>query len=293
MSLLGRIVLALALYVGSGALGDSSSPGASAAGTLRGRILYSSFHSSALRGTVHYSVYLPPGYERSRKRYPVVYFLHGLPADATSYRDIDRVAAAVERSGHPAIVVGAQGARAGDTDPEWRDWGPSRNWETATVTELVGVVDRRYRTIATRSGRLLVGVSAGGYGATLIALHNPGVFGVVESWSGYFHATTPDGSASLDLGSRDADEWANAYKLVSRVKRFLRWTGGRSYLAFYVGDADALFRDENVAYASELRAAGVDRAVFRLYSGGHDWNLWASHATAWLSRGLAIAAPAA
>jgi hypothetical protein len=95
---------------------------------------------------------------------------------AVTYRSIEQLAAAVEASGRPAIVIGVQGARAGDTDPEWRNWGPGRNWETATAKELVAVVDARYRTIASRARRVLIGISAGEYGATLIALHNPGVY---------------------------------------------------------------------------------------------------------------------
>ena len=269
--------------------------GATAAGaapSVRGAIRFESFHSAALAGTVHYSVYLPPGYATSSKRYPVIYFLHGLPADGMTYQSIAQLAAAVEASGKPAIVVGAQGARAGDTDPEWRNWGPGRNWETATAKELVSVVDSRYRTIAARSGRLLVGISAGGYGATLIALHNPGIYSVVESWSGYFHATTPDGTAALELGSPEADDWANAHKLIPQAKRFLSASPTPTYFAFYVGTNDSLFRSENEEFYAELRQAALTRVVFRLYSGGHNWSLWGAHAVAWLRNGLSIAADA-
>ena len=73
---------------------------------LMGAIAYESFTSAALKGTTHYSVYLPPAYASSGKRYPVVYFLHGLPGTANDYRSIDQLAAAVEASGHPAIVIG-------------------------------------------------------------------------------------------------------------------------------------------------------------------------------------------
>ena len=260
------------------------------ASVLRGTVSSATFSSAALKGTMHYSVYLPAGYATSGLRYPAVYFLHGLPATPTSYRSIAQVAAAVEASGHPAIVIGVQGARAGDTDPEWRNWGAGRNWETATAKELVATVDARYRTISSRAGRVLIGISAGGYGATLIALHNPSVYGVVESWSGYFHATTPDGSATLDLGSTEADDWANAHKLIPVAKRFLSAYSTRTYFAFYVGTDDALFRKENLEFASELRRAGLSTAVFRLYSGGHNWALWGGHATSWIRTALSVAA---
>jgi enterochelin esterase-like enzyme len=250
---------------------------------LAGTIGYGTFASKALDGTVHYAVYLPPRYRSSRTRYPVVYFLHGLPASGQAYRSIGPVAQALEQAGRRAIVIGVQGARSDDTDPEWLDWGPGRNWETATATELVRVVDSRYRTIAGRNGRVLVGISGGGYGATLIGLHHPGVFSVVESWSGYFHPTTPDGTAPLDLGSSNANAHASAHKQLSKGRQL-------DYFAFYVGNDDSLFRPENEQFAAELRKAGIERVVFRVYPGGHGWSLWASHAASWLSNGLAVAA---
>src|SRR5205807_7582522 len=56
-------------------------------------------------------VYLPSGYSASSNRYPVVYFLHGLPATSTSYLQLDWVAHALEQSGREAILVVPQGTR--------------------------------------------------------------------------------------------------------------------------------------------------------------------------------------
>jgi dipeptidyl aminopeptidase/acylaminoacyl peptidase len=47
---------------------------------VHGRTTEDSFHSRALGGTLPFTVYLPPGYATSSRRYPVIYFLHGLPA---------------------------------------------------------------------------------------------------------------------------------------------------------------------------------------------------------------------
>ena len=123
---------------------------------------------------MRYAVYLPPGYATSGLRYPVVYFLHGLPASSQSYRGIQFLVKALQQRHLEAIVVAPQGARDGDSDPEYLDWGPGRNWETALATELPRVVDARFRTIATRRGRALIGLSAGGYGAMLLGLHHLG-----------------------------------------------------------------------------------------------------------------------
>jgi len=151
-------------------------------------------HVDAVDGTLHYSIALPPGYDTSGERYPVIYVLHGLPSSDQAYKGITGYADSLASTGHPAIVVGAQGARPGDTDPEWHNWGPGRDWETATESELVALIDDHSRTIPERSARGIIGISAGGYGAALIAIHHPETYQVIESWSGYFVLTDPDGT---------------------------------------------------------------------------------------------------
>lgn len=249
-----------------------------------------SFHSQALNGTDHYSIYLPHGYRHSHRRYPVIYFLHGLPQHANAYKEIRTVAQAVEQSGHQAIVVGAQGARAGEADPEWLDHGPGRNWETATAVELVNTIDQRYRTIPARTGRLLIGISAGGYGAMLIGSHHPATYSVIQSWSGYFHATDPAGSSPLDLGSEPANDWANFHKQIPALKILFGRMLDDTWFDFYVGTNDSRFRAENVQTNTEMRAERIPHVLFRLYQGGHDWSLWQQHAVDWVQAGLREAA---
>ncbi|HUZ81888.1 MAG TPA: hypothetical protein VMU73_06545, partial [Gaiellaceae bacterium] len=77
--------------------------------------------SVALGGTAHALVVLPDGYATSGKRYPVIYFLHGLPAGPDAYLGSAWLADALERVG-PAILVMPQGARTGDTDAEYLNW---------------------------------------------------------------------------------------------------------------------------------------------------------------------------
>src|SRR5579884_1350655 len=149
------------------------------------------FHSRALDSTLHFLIRLPDGYARGNRRYPVVYFLHGLPAGPTSYRAVAWVEDALDHAGRPAFLVVPQGTRRQNGDPEYHDWGPGHDWATALGVELPAYVDAHYRTIPNRGGRAIVGVSAGGYGATSIGLGEPGRFSVVESWSGYFEPTDP------------------------------------------------------------------------------------------------------
>src|SRR5262249_7877085 len=103
--------------------------------------------SPAVKGRLRLGIYLPAGYASSGRRYPVVYFLHGLPASPTSFRGADFLAQALHASGREAIIVAPQGARDNDSDPEYLDWGSGRNWETAITRDIVGYVDSRFRTI--------------------------------------------------------------------------------------------------------------------------------------------------
>jgi enterochelin esterase-like enzyme len=237
----------------------------------------------SLGGELRAAVVLPPGYATSGKRYPVVYFLHGLPAASFSYRGIGFLRRALVAIGGDAILVAPQGARDGDGDGEYLDWGPGRNWETAIARDLPRYVDAHFRTIRSRSARALVGLSAGGYGAVLLALHHLGDFSVVESWSGYFHPTNPAGTQPLDLGSTSANARASAHALIGTLQADERRRP--TFLAFYVGSGDARFRAENERFDAELRAAHVPH-LFRVYPGGHESSVWSAHAADWLRLAL-------
>jgi enterochelin esterase-like enzyme len=266
---------ATALLGASAATADAAAPTAQA--------VTMSFASAALKSELHFAVYLPAGYATSGDRYPVVYFLHGLPATATSYESFAWVAAAVARTTLPAIVVVPQGTLTENGDPEYHDWGPGDDWETALAVELPRVVDARFRTIATRSGRAIVGASAGGYGATIIGLHHPATFGAIESWSGYFEPTDPTGKTTLDVGTTEENDYADVHSLVPTLAAQLaRYP---TLLAFYVGAADPTFVADNQQLAHELTAARIPH-LFEVFAGAHTVSLWQKHATAWLALAL-------
>src|SRR6266516_142236 len=249
-------------------------------GALVGKV-ERTIYSPAVAGRLRLAVYLPAGYAGSGgRRYPVVYFLHGLPAAPSSYRGADFLARALAASGRRAIIVAPQGARDNDSDPEYLDWGAGRNWETAITRDVVTYVDSHLRTIRGRKGRAIVGLSAGGYGAVMLALHHLPAFSVVESWSGYFHPTDPAGDRALDLGTPRANEKANAHAFVKTLKR--GFAERPTFFAFYVGSGDSRFREENRLFHRELTAAGVPHK-FRIYPGGHEQSVWSAHAQAWLA----------
>jgi enterochelin esterase-like enzyme len=245
--------------------------------------LDTSFQSVALKGRLRFLVHLPADYDTSGKRYPVVYFLHGLPAGPTSYQSVGWVADALDSTGLDAILVVPQGTRLQNGDPEYHDWGPGRNWETALAVELPHYVDTTWRTIASRSGRAIVGVSAGGYGAAILGVHHLSTFSAIESWSGYFRPTDPSGESTLDVGSDADNANASVHALVPSLgAKLARYP---TLLAFYVGNQDPTFVTDNLRLNRELAAARVPH-TFELYDGAHSASLWQQYATQWLSLAL-------
>ncbi len=123
---LARALTALAASVivpGLAGCASANTENVRASAALRGTIGYGSFYSAALAGTDHFAVYLPPGYTTSGLRYPVVYFLHGLPASPDAYRSIAVIARAIEESRNRAIVVGVQGAATATAMPNGETGG--------------------------------------------------------------------------------------------------------------------------------------------------------------------------
>ncbi len=238
-------------------------------------------------------VYLPPGYDglRLHRGYPVLYLLHGTPGRPDQFLRIvragilDDVLVAQHRA-PPLIVVMPFGSTGVFTDKEWAN-GVRRDegWETFVERDLVDAIDAQYRTLASGSGRAIGGLSEGGYGALNIALHHPGEFRVVESWSGYERAA--DVGAIFGHDRRRLD-YNSPLAQLPRVASKLRRTG--TFIWFYSGTRDPL-RRQNDEFATLLTRLDVQHEYFVL-RGGHDWRLWRGEAqTALLAaeRGLARA----
>jgi enterochelin esterase-like enzyme len=142
-------------------------------------LLHRVLASKALGHDVGYVVWTPRGYEAT-KRYPVLYFLHGVTgtesADAAGFSA--QVAAGIASGALPPVmVVFPNGGLSG-----YRD-----NVETMIVDELVPLIDRDYRTLARAESRAVVGFSMGGAGAIWLATAHPGLFGAAASWAGADH----------------------------------------------------------------------------------------------------------
>lgn len=147
-----------------------------------------SFHSDALGQERTFEIYLPAGYDpQGPRRYPVVYFLHGLGASPETYSSglavgLDMLIAM--RTISPVIMVIPDGHAAPYAGSFFTSSTLYGDIETYFVTDLVNYVDTHYATDASRQGRALVGHSMGGYGAMRLAFKYPERFRAAVAHSG-------------------------------------------------------------------------------------------------------------
>lgn len=150
-----------------------------------GHIEERTFFSAALGRTMRYSLYLPPDYADpdSAERYPVLYLLHGRGDSHQSWTDYGLATQADRLIGAgviPPLLIAMPEGESG----YWADHvsdGP--RWGTYVSRDLVAEIDSSLRTIPTRSGRAIGGISMGGHGALQLAVRHPATFSVVGAHS--------------------------------------------------------------------------------------------------------------
>lgn len=168
------------------------------------RVEFKTFYSPAIGETTRYSVLLPPSYDKNLKRaFPVVYFLHGLFNDDTSW--------CVDRYGNlPALIeqiiqseqvpeflmVHPNGENSFYTD--YADG--SKKFEEYVRKDLIAEVEAHFRVKKERENRAIGGTSMGGYGALKIAMKFPRLYASVAAGSPII-LLGEDPSAQLTTGS--------------------------------------------------------------------------------------------
>jgi enterochelin esterase-like enzyme len=227
-------------------------------------------------------VYLPPGFTSAR-RYPLVVFLHGFPGSPYEFVSGLDLAASADR----AIAAGtlppfvAVVPPAG-IDVHHGDW--TGVWESYLVDRIVPWADRYLPLDPRPAGRVLTGLSAGGYGAIDIGLRHPRLFGTLESWSGYF---TPLRAGALRHAGAAALAAHDPSLLVAGEAPLLRRLGTRFYLSSgTTHDRAGAFAART--FSQELRQLGLPHLLL-LAPGGHDGAFWRRQLGAALRYALAPA----
>ncbi len=151
-------------------------------------------------------IYTPPGYDKSERRYPVLYLLHGWGGDENEWIDLGRAAQIMDNllAAHrvvPMIVVMPNGHHDRhavpdiSVPPSTSDLAPlpPRGYDItpsitaigkSVVNDLVPFVDQNFRTLTESNSRAVAGLSMGGGQSLYIGLNHPDMFAWVASFSG-------------------------------------------------------------------------------------------------------------
>ena len=146
-------------------------------------VVHRTFDSAAAAGKVSYHVYTPAEYDDPTARLPVLYWLHGTLGGVEGIRPLASHFDAAMRAGRmpPMLVVFVNGLPR-------RLWADSKTGaapvETTFIADLIPEVDRSFRTLATREGRILEGFSMGGYGAARLGFAHPELFAGISILAG-------------------------------------------------------------------------------------------------------------
>lgn len=171
------------------------------------RLRVDTVRSRALGIAKQYVIHLPRSYYRdTTRRFPVVYYLHGLGGDEWNWVRLGRlpeVADSIATAGRGEVIV----VMPDGDDGWWTTWNtlgdqrrcladrtrieraasycvPWPHYDDYVARDLVSHVDARWRTMPERAHRGIAGLSMGGLGAVSLALAYPDVFAVAASHSG-------------------------------------------------------------------------------------------------------------
>lgn len=241
-----------------------------------------SMKSEILKSERKYAVYLPPDYETSERSYPVLYLLHGMGDDQTGwvqFGEVLRIAdkAILDGSATPMIVImpDANTGKVGyfnDIDGGW-------NYEDFFFKELMPFVEKKYRIKSDKRYRAIAGLSMGGGGSFVYAMHRPELFSSACPLSAYA------GPLSLDEFKQNVQRWGIKTTDESKLKSFfenyspvalventsveklksVRWF-------IDCGDDDFLYEGNSLVHIA-MRKKEIPHE-YRVREGGHTWTYW-------------------
>ena len=230
------------------------------------------YDSPTLGMTRRMMIYLPPGYEDSRQKYPVLYLLHGTGGDETVWLEQGHAAQIFDNliasgKAEPMIVVMPNGHNDTQAAP---GMGSNNNeqptfahkqWMEGTFessfNDIMNWVDKNYRTRSAKRYRAIAGLSMGGYHSLYISANQPDDFNYVGLFS--------PAIGRMDQGkSKIYDDLEG--KLIAQFKQRPRlyWLG--------IGKDDFLYKDN--AEFRKLLDKNRLRYTYHESAAGHEWANW-------------------
>jgi len=246
------------------------------------RVDCESFPSTILGHAVDYCAALPPGYDNGSKRYPVLYFLHGLFENEKSWSEHTGQQIWEELMSKGTIgkflVVLPDGGKTFYVN----SFDGRVRYEDFFIKELVPEIDRKYRTLANREARGISGTSMGGYGALHLGMLHPDVFGSASAHSAALIAKFPNPLPTEGrwgfyarvlqepFGSPLNEAYFDANNPLTLAEHPERFSSLKLY--FDCGDQDRYGFEEGAKLLDQILTAKGFPHDFALRPGGHGWN---------------------
>jgi S-formylglutathione hydrolase FrmB len=275
-----------------------------ASAIAQSRIDCNALTSHILKQVVHYCVYLPAGYDAGatqhpQKRYPVLYFLHGLgDNEQTLFNSGGWTLLDDLRNQHKMgdfLIVAPEGRRsfyinsAAINSAAINSADGSVRYNDFFLQEFLPYIESRYRVRPGRAGRAISGISMGGYGALRFAFAHPELFSAVSAQSAALITESPQ---TLDSASRTGAPLAGVLAAVfGRPIDVRHWNENSPFVLakrnavalkkvaiyFNCGQDDNYgFEKGAAALHDELQKESI-RHEYRPYPGDHSLTYFLSH----------------
>lgn len=247
------------------------------------RVQCGAMRSKYVPGRIGYCAMLPPSYDaKPGKKFPVLYFLHGLGSDQ-SFLASSGASSLIEeewetkRLGEYVIIT-----PQGETSFYLNSRDGHIQYEDFFVREFVPQMERRFRLAGDRSGRAIDGISMGGYGALRFAFKYPRMFISVGAHMPALMEELPRGSAGAGIGAflggafgspLNERFWKENSPFV--FARTANLQGLKIY--FDCGDHDTYGFDAGTRQMDKLLTTRHIEHVAHVYPGGHDWQYVSQH----------------
>ncbi|MBR5905478.1 MAG: alpha/beta fold hydrolase [Bacteroidales bacterium] len=256
---------------------------AATAGAASGKIVTDSLRSAVLDSQVKFNVYLPAGYADSGKSYPVVYLLHGLYGNYTDWMNrggMKPVADELITSGEAReMVIVMPNAGHADARNEWNGYFnmPGWSYEDFFFQEFIPAVESRYRIIADKGHRAVMGLSMGGGGSTVYCQRHPDMFSSCYAMSAWLDnepnavAKNTNPEDKLGIVCQSVCDHSTLKFMDNASPEVLQQLKGVQWF-FDCGDDDGLML-LSVNLHLKMKAAGI-HSELRVRNGAHTWEYW-------------------
>lgn len=230
-----------------------------------------SIYSNSMHKQIKAVVIKPDSYEIKTKKFPVVYLLHGYDGwysnwiirmpELKNYADSNQL-----------IIVCPDGATS-----SWYFDSPvdtAYRYETHITKEVVGFVDKNYRTIADKKHRAITGLSMGGHGALFLALRHSDIFGAAGSMSGGVDLS--ESTRRFDISKRIGDTITHAKEWhdLTVINLVDKYPHTKLRIIFDCGNKD-IFIAGNRRLDQKMTALKMPHQYIER-PGAHNWDYWRS-----------------